>query len=96
MKDILIIAVVCAVLIVSMMMFGSQAHAAEQLDMDQFNYVAGLVDTGTELYDDGEHLQGCKALQLAVKESISIRDQGQTEKQVRRIFDEYCGNLVAK
>ena len=69
----------------------TSADAEERpLSMYKFNRTVLFYEEGIKQYEKNNRFQGCSYLRLAIQESRWIGDKGQTESQIRPLYEKLC------
>lgn len=66
------------------------AEEPTRVDMERFNRTTLFYQEGIKQYVDNNKFQGCSYLRLAIQESRWIGDKGQTELQIRPMYEKLC------
>ena len=66
------------------------AEESTRVNMERFNRTTLFYQEGIKQYVDNNKFQGCSYLRLAIQESRWIGDKGQTELQIRPMYEKLC------
>ena len=66
------------------------AEEPTRVNMERFNRTTLFYQEGIKQYVDNNKFQGCSYLRLAIQESRWIGDKGQTELQIRPMYEKLC------